>query len=125
MRNAIMSFVFLLSIVRAYGAAEGTSEWSGDILAFTLQCKSKGDFFKSPISGFLAIVVLDEPIREVRHLPVSEISEINQFSYGAYIEWKNERMKNGRGFITTVVYIPSEVMPSERVIEFIESCRSS
>jgi hypothetical protein len=95
---------------------------SDQIVSFTLTCQAKEDIFKSPISGFIAVVVSNAKTKQVRHLPTSEIEEVNEYEYGVYIEWKNKRMKNGNGYLSTVVYVPKNVLEPQKVIELINAC---
>lgn len=95
---------------------------SDQIVSLTLTCRAKEDIFKSPMSGFIAVVVSTSKIKQVRHLPTSEIEEVNEYDDGVYIEWTNKRMKNGNGYLSTVVYVPKNVLEPQKVIELINAC---
>lgn len=80
---------------------------------------SKDDLKLSQLRGFVEVQLASNPSRQVRYLPVAQINQIDYFDYGVFIEWKTERMKNGRGYMTTVIYVPREVRNPDEVIELL------
>lgn len=122
LRLIYLLLMLLVTDISVLAAAKVTNERSGEDLSHTLECKSPTDIFKSPVSGFIEIVISDDPNKEVLHLPVSQIADIMEFPFGVYIEWKAERMKNGAGYMANVVYVPKAILSPEKVIALIEAC---
>jgi len=128
-RQLIVVFLLIFYVAgssgQAHGETKAVNEWAGDTLSHTLKCQRRDDLKISSLPGFLQVLISAKPIRQVRHLPVSDIKVINYFDYGVYITWQAERMKNGKGYMTTTVYVPREVQPPGEIMSIIKDAIKS
>ncbi|PTX99137.1 hypothetical protein DB345_01820 [Spartobacteria bacterium LR76] len=101
-------------------ALEVVNEQCGNVLAHQFECTERGELFKSPLAGFIALKLSGD---QVNHYPLNKILDITEQSYGVYIQFENERMKNGGGFMATTIFIPTKVMEPKETIALIKSCQ--
>ena len=115
-----LAFLLLCSSEAAFARAKVRNEQVGNTLAHTLECQERGDFQVSPLPGFLQILRSTKPVGDITHLPVSNIRQIDELSYGVYITWKAIRMQNGKGFMVTIVFVPKKVLPPKDVMRIVK-----
>ena len=122
LRTTFLALVGLIVVVgpTALADIEAVNEWNKDVLAHTLECHKTGDLKVSSLPGFVEVLISSKTIRQVRYLPVADIKDIDYYDYGVYITWRTEMMKNGSGYMATVVYVPKEVQSPDNVINILK-----
>jgi hypothetical protein len=119
-----MNWTAVAAVIVIAGAAaladvEISEERSGDMLTEILKCEIKKDIKVSRLPGFLEVLISSKMSGAVRYLPVDNIRHIDVNDDGVYIRWEAERTRDGKGFITTVIYVPYNVLSPEKVIELL------
>jgi len=117
MKKIAIIIIYLLSFGTNMCATDASNEWStatNKVLSHQIKVTSKDEIQFSSLNGFIELSISKD---QKRYLPISKIKEINRFNYGVYITFESEVMKNGRGTMITVIYIPSEIISPNVVID--------
>lgn len=94
-----------------FAEVEVSNSTTADVLSHYITCRRPSDISRSPIPEFIKV----ELGQTVRHLPINQIAQIDEQSYGVCLEWPTSRMKNGGGFMAITICVPPEVMPPDAV----------
>jgi len=95
-------------------ATEPNNEWTNNILSHQIEITSPEEIRFKTLKGFIELLISKS---QKRYLPLIDICEINQFTYGVYVEFNSKVMKNGRGTMATTIYIPAKVIHPKAVID--------
>ena len=119
--SKILTAILMYLPVATVAEVKVTNDHSRDQLAHQLECQKRSDIGMSPLRGFLQVVINEGESPQVRHLPTARIVSVDIHSYATYIEFENEKMKNGGGWMATVVNFPTKLMPAKEVLALLDS----
>jgi len=129
----LITIIFLcFSVSLVWGEVAIRNEWSkkAQYHPIRMVCQEKEDIQLSEIPGFFSVRLMSidkkkegktsKILVHVKHLPASQIREINEFYESISIIWHPVLAKDGNGYETYTILIPYKVIPREETFEMLK-----